>query len=249
MFYRFHDDGRQKTCDLRDLYAGSLVLCGGHPSLADEPLEILGQPGVMTMAMNNAALLFRPSLWVSADKPACYASSIVRDPGVLKFGRLLHWNEPLPEDGRPWHTVPSTFFYGVDDTTFRPANLLDDYPVFAWWKNVFVIALQLAHHLGFRRIYLAGAGFNIPNGRHYAFDQKLTPEQSDYSRRTYDAVVGQVRDALPHFRERGFELVSCTPGSALNEFLPVMPLREAVEEILERQPAKSAAGLRHSSET
>lgn len=247
MFFRFTEDGRQKTCDLRDLHSGALVLCGGHPSLADEPLELLAQPGIVTMAMNNAALTLRPDLWVCADHASCYAPAILRDPGVLKFARLLYWNEPLP-DGGPWHRAPSTLFYGVSDSAFHSGNLLDDHLCFAWWKNVFVIALQLAYRLGFRKVYLAGAGFNVPNGRHYAFDHQLTGEQSEYSARTYDRVVDQVRQALPHFAERGFSLVSCTPGSALNAYLPFLPLRDAVEEILRDYPRRSTDGLRHSSE-
>lgn len=247
MFYRFTNDGRQKTCDLRDTYSGALVLCGGHPSLADEPLELLQQPGIVTMAMNNAALMVRPTIWICADHASCYAPAIIRDPAPIKFARLLYWNERL-HDGEAWHRMPSTFFYGVSDTVFHSGNLLDDHVCFAWWKNVFIIALQLAHRLGFRKVYLAGTGFNVPNGRHYAFDHALTPAQSEYSLSTYDAVVDQVRRALPHFEERGFSLVSCTPGSALNAFLPFMPLRDAIGEIAREHPDRSTNGLRHSSE-
>jgi hypothetical protein len=247
MFYRFTNDGRQKTCDLRDAYGGALVLCGGHPSLRDEPLELLAQPGVVTMAMNNTALLFRPNLWVCADHASCYAPSILHDGGIVKFARLLYWNERLA-GGEPWHTMPGTLFYGVDDAAFRSDNLLDDYPFFAWWKNVFIVALQLAWHLGFRRVYLAGTGFNVPSDRHYAFDQQLSPAQSDYSRRTYVDVVAQVRAALPHFAQRGFSLVSCTPGSALNDVLPFLPLRDAVTEALADFPKRDASGLKHAAD-
>jgi hypothetical protein len=247
MFYRFTSDGRQKTCDLKDVYSGALVLCGGHPSLANEPLELLDRPGIVTMAMNNAALTVRPNLWVCADHATCYAKSILHDPATIKFARLLYWNDPLP-GGEPWYHAPSTFFYGVSDTAFDSGNLLDDHFLFAWWKNVFIISLQLAYHLGFRTIYLAGAGFSVPDGRHYAFDHELTPEQSHYSLQTYGAVVDQVRKAMPHFEERGLSLISCTPDSALNAFLPFMPLRDAIDRIASAHPERSTAGLRHASD-
>jgi hypothetical protein len=247
IFYRFTSDGRRKTVDLEDAYRGALILCGGHPSLADEPLECLSRRGIVTMAMNNAALLFRPTMWTSADHPDCYSRAILDDPAILKFARLLYSGDTVGDTGRLWRDWPSTLFYGVSDDLFTPATLLDRHPLFAWWKNVFLFSLQLAWRLGFREVYLAGVGFNFPSDRHYAFDMKLNPDEAEYNRRTYEMTADQFLRCLPHFKERGFRIVSCTPGSVLNEVVPFMPLTSVVERVLRDYPQETAGGVKHSS--
>ena len=47
--------------------------------------------------------------------------------------------------------------------------------------------------------------------------------------------------------ERGFRIVSCTPGSVLNEVVPFMPLTSVVERVLRDYPQETAGGVKHSS--
>lgn len=247
MFYRYTAGGRRKTADLDGLFGGSLFLCGGHPSLDHEPRELLSAPGIATMAMNNAALLVRPTLWIGADRPECYSPAILRDAAVLKFARLLYADSSCAPDDRPWRELPATFFYGVTDDYFTPATLLDEHPLLAWWKNVFILSLQLAYRLGFREIFLVGVGFTIPPERPYAVDLGLDADEIDYSRRTYQSAERQFRNALPHFAGRGLRVISCTAGSALNDVLPFVPLRDAVASALASFPERSARGIVHAS--
>lgn len=247
MLYRFTPDGRRLTLDPTGLYSGALFLCGSHPSLAAEPLDLLSKRGVVTLAMNNAAALFRPTLWIGADRPDCYARTVLEDAGILKLARLLYAEDEVPGAGRRWRELPGTLFYGVDDQRFTPESLLADWPTYVWWKNVFVIALQVAYRLGFRTVYLAGVGFTIPKGRVYAFDATLNAAETDYNRRTYAGTLEQVVAALPHLAASGLSLVSCTPGSALNDHLPFVPFREAVERVTSALPEPDTRALPHAS--
>src|SRR5262245_955195 len=71
---------------LHEMYAGqaAFLVCSG-PSLADYDLGRLNERGILTMAVNNAASLVRPNLWVSVDDPRNFLEAIWRDPGILKF--------------------------------------------------------------------------------------------------------------------------------------------------------------------
>lgn len=243
MFYRHLVGGRRKPIDLWDLYGGDLFLCGGHPSLVKEDLTIFSKHGVASMAMNNTGTLFKPTFWVCADKPACYSRSILLDTSVLKFARLAYQAEGV--DGRKWRDIPGTLFYGISED-YKPTNLLYRRGPLAWFKNVFIIALQIAFRLGFRRVFLCGTGFSIAKDQQYAYDARLTEGQVKSNQRCYSGIVRSIQAALPHFREHGFELNSCTPESPINEFLPYYPLSKALSMVV--RPDHDTINVLHSSE-
>jgi len=248
MLYRHMLDGRRKPVDLEGFYQGSLFLCGGHPSLKNEDLSLFHQHGITTMAMNNTASMFRPSLWVCADRPTCYSLSILKDPSIVKFGRLSYQAERHPEDPARWRDMPSTFFYGTSEYEFSFTNLLCQRPLFAFWKNVFVIALQLSYYLGFRHLFLCGVGFSISKGAKYAYDSAITDAQVASNQRCYNTVLDQVLTALPHFNDYGLRLTSCTPGSPLNEHIGFTSLRDAIESVKIVHPQHDTINVKHSSE-
>ena len=58
----FEANGMKHLTDVQNMYRGqTAMLVGGAPSLCEQPIELLEQRGVITMAMNNAALHFRPN--------------------------------------------------------------------------------------------------------------------------------------------------------------------------------------------
>ena len=80
-----------------DLYRGAtcfLVL--GGPSLKTLNLELLRKRGILIMSVNNcpAALPegIRPHIWVHTDPTGKFHDSIWRDPAILKFSPVNHWN-------------------------------------------------------------------------------------------------------------------------------------------------------------
>jgi len=247
LFYRFTKDRRRKAVDLYDLYGGSVFLCGGHPSLKNEDLSLFSKPGISTLAMNNTATMFRPSFWVCADKPECYSPSVIHDPGILKFARLCHSHRQVG-NGLLWNHMPGTLFYSDSESAFKLNNVLHRSNKFAWWKNVFIIAIQLCYRLGFRKIYLCGVGLQIEKDAQYAYPSGLTDGQVNKNKGCYNNVYMQLRDIMPHYNRFGLRFVSCTPDSRSNEFLPYMPLTTAVAETLSNYPKVETINVKHSSE-
>jgi len=250
MFYRFTQSGARIAIDLDGLYRDqALFLLGGAPSLADQPLHLLRQEGVVSMAMNNVPYVFsRPNLWVALDKPVCFSPHVYLDPSITKFTMISRRNEPVSDTGKTVSQCPNLFMFGASENV-HPKNFLKPGRDFVWWKSVFPVALQVAWRLGFRTVYLAGCGFHMQPKSQYAWETTLTDEQRSWSQRTYDDDLGRLEKLLPAFKTEGFRVVSCTEGSRANAILDYLPLEEAVDRVTSALPTHAVSKeLRHSSE-
>lgn len=250
MFYRWRQ-GDLVPVDLNGLFQGeSLFVLGGNPVLKDLPVDLLTQPGITTLALNNACCVVRPNLWLGVDHPECFVPQAYTDPGVVKFTGVSRSGARVPGTGQKVRDCPGFFFFGVsEDFTYQ--TFLDDREDFVWWQSVFPIALQLAYRLGFRRVNLVGCGFNMNReaGKQYAWDTSLSEDQVRYSLKTYQLDLCRLLWLQPVFACNGLKVTSCTPGSLANSFLPFLPLEEAVRQSLDRQPDPiDTKELRHSSE-
>lgn len=248
MFYRFTPSGARISIDLDDLFFGSsLFLLGGGPSLKDMPLELLKHPSIITLAMNNVPCVFNhPTMWVCADKPPCFSQHIYASPTIMKFTMISRRSEMVGITGKKVFEFPNMFFYGVKD--FSLGDFLNKDRDLVWWKSVFPIALQLAHRLGFRRVYLVGCGFKMSKGSQYAWKTELTNYQLNYSQRTYNNDLNRLRSLKPVFDANKFEVISSTPDSVANEILGYIPIEEAIYKERETYPSVSdTMSLVHSS--
>lgn len=236
MFYRFLRGGCRAPVDLDDAYKNlSCFIAGGAPSLGKENLDRLREPGVNLLAINNTASLFQGAVtfWLGGDKPKCYSERILKDPGILKFAVISRRDELV--DGRPWKELPSTFFFGTNEK-FDEKNFLSPHRDFAWWKNTFFLALQLAYRLGFRKVYLIGCSFNAKTKKDYAYDVKLSDAERDWNDKLYNNSVVRMRNLKPTFEAGGLEIISATPDSKLNGDFPTMTFDEAVDDALSGFP-------------
>ncbi len=251
MFYRYTQAGARIPVDLDGLYQGeSLFLLGGSPTLKDLPLDLLKQDGVITMGMNNVPSVFKPNLWVCADKPLCFSPHIHAAPEITKFTMISRRDLKVPGTDRKLRQFPNYFFFGATEKHFTFKNFLDPMRDLAWWRSVFPIALQLAYRLGFARVFLVGCGFtmNTDPGKQYAWDTNLSKEEAQYSGNTYSRDLSRIRSLLPAFQAKKFYLVSCTPGSAAHTMIPYVPLEDAVSQVLAEKPAPAdTTTLLHSS--
>ena len=231
MFYRYNAWNCRIPVDLDGTFKGSCFLAGGHPSLQNENLALLNQPGVQVMAMNNtASVLPRTDFWIGADRPMCYSPRILKDPRIMKFAMISRRN--ILAYDIDWKFVPNTYFFGTTEQ-WDIHNFLNPNRDFVWWKNTFYIAIQLLYRLGFRKVYLVGCKFDIDNDKkQYSYDTKLDEGDVKWNQKTYGQVVKNMIKLKPHFKKRDFELVSCTPGSPLNEHFETMTFDEAVTDSL-----------------
>jgi hypothetical protein len=227
-----------------DLFLGEeCVIAGGAPSLREFADHANGLR-IPFLAINNSATVIHSTMWVGGDKPVCYDPSILVDPTVMKFGIISRRRFDVL--GRPWQECPNTFFFGTKEG-FNATNLLNRDRDLVWWKNTFFIALQLAYRLGFRTVYLAGCGFKISKEAQYAWETNLDDGEVGQNRRLYDDSVRQLRGLLPHFEERGFKVISATPDSPANEFLPYEAADVVLKMFETRCPKVDTRVLPHSS--
>ena len=85
----FDNNGLRHITDMSNIYKnGTAFLIGGGPGLLDQNTLLFNNPGVVTMCMNNSALITRPTMWCGADYPECYDYSILADSGITKFTSL-----------------------------------------------------------------------------------------------------------------------------------------------------------------
>jgi len=235
MFFRYNRLNCRIPADLDDLYNGSVILAGGSPVLKEEKnLHLLNEPGVMVMSMNNTASIVPSDLWIGADKPRCYSHRILRDPKIMKFAMISRRNI-LAADYIDWKFMPHTYFFGTSDK-FNIDNFLSYDRNFVWWKNIFYISIQILYRLGFRKIYLIGCQFKIEKDSQYAYGAKLDDEAVVWNKKTYNTVVKNMKKLKPTFERKNLEIVSCTPGSPLNDIYPTCTPEDAVKEILTDYP-------------
>lgn len=226
MFYKFLKDGRRQLIDIRNLYEdGTLFLLAGSPKITEEPLDLLDQSGVVTMGINNSPSIFRPQLWVSGDRPSCFAEGIVKDPGMIKFINYSRRDQQV--NGIPWKYYPSTLFY-PSTQKFKEGLFLEPGNQMAWWHSTWWIALQLAWKLGFRTVYMLGAEFRVGN-QMYAWDAKLSEKERKSNARLYHHEAKKMNKLKPMFDKYGLNLYNCCKSSALTDKYGYMSLKEAID--------------------
>jgi len=219
--------------DLDNLYSGSCFIAGGNPCLLNKDLSILRQSGIMVMSINNTASVVPSDIWIGGDKSGCYSNKILRDPKIMKFAVISR--KDCLVDSVEWKYLPNTYFFGTTNK-FNTKNFLSSNRDLAWWKNTFFMAIQLAYRLGFRRVYLIGCKFGIDKDKQYSYSTGLTTGQITSNQRLYNQAIEKMKELKPHFEQSGFEVISSTQDSPLNEIYQFVPFNDAVKSVLRDFP-------------
>jgi len=240
MFYRFVGL-RRKAIDLDNIFQGACVLVGGGAHHI-EVLDQLKDDRLVTMALNNTAVSFRPTLWLGLDGADNYSKSILKNPTIMKFSKLSRMGCMI--DGAKWRAMPNTYFFpDRKEPNMKGFFMRGKY--LGWWKSGFTGALQLLYRLGFRTVYTVGCGFKTSITDQYGFPSELAQNQIDYNQRTYDMTLRQMRELNPLAVEAGFQLISCTPDSALNEIVPYRPFEDVFNELVAQVPEHDSVHVTH----
>lgn len=251
---------------LGDMYRGrAAFLITSGPSLNDFDLSQLSRRGILTCAVNNAAAVHRPHLWVSVDSPGNFVDAIWRDPGIMKFVPLCHMekhfivrnerDELIPSQ-EVVGDMPAVFGYRRNERFKADQWLYED--TFNWGshskqrdsegnkgsRSVMYVAIRLLFYLGIRRLYLLGCDFRMEQGaRNYAFEQERSRSSVRGNNESYRILNRRMARLLPYFEREGFEVINCTPNSGLTA-VPYMPFDTALRDATAEMPAHiSTAGM------
>jgi len=233
----FAATGLKHLADVQDMYRGcTAMLVGGAPSLREQPIELLEQRGVSSMAMNNAALHFRPSMWVSGDSPQCYDPQILMDPTIMKFAPMVHAGTKIPDIKRRYRDIPNILFYMSQDQVPWDEYLAQRNTV-PWYNNTLFVGIHVLYQLGFRRIILAGSDFGYgSDGRMYAHDTQLGSMEQKWNLDLYNSLVRELRLLKPVFEKAGLTLMDSSKNSRIAQTYEHISLERAIELCLQDFP-------------
>lgn len=251
-------DKAGNNLSLLDSYSNQAVflVCSG-PSLQNMDLQLLEQRGLMCLAVNNAATLVRPQLWVSVDDPGNFVEAIWRDPAIQKFTPVEHFDKTIyTRDSQGVLAPSSTTVQQMPNVVGFKRNedfVADRYltePSVNWGmhgkasdaygqrgsRSVMLAAIKILYHLGFRRTYLLGCDFKMELGKaNYAFDQDRSASSVRGNNRSYESLNIRFQHLLPYFEKAGLEIRNCTPDSGLRAF-PYLEYTQAITEALRDFP-------------
>ena len=241
-------DGLARLASLDDMYKGATaILMGGAPSIKTQPLHLLEERGVLSCAINNAALHFKPALWFCADPPECFCPTIMRDPRILKFMQDA-WSARTTPDGVPLRELPNMVFYRVAHDR-PPHQFLDDTTDVPYNRSSLMAALHILYRLGVRRIILGGSDFEVGD-KAYAHGDNLGAREKDLNRLLYSQLADELVRLRPVFEAKGLTLMDCSVKSKLGHAYEVVSMERAVELARGDYPEPvDTSKLPHSSET
>ena len=240
--------GMTRLTFLDDMYkAGTVMLFGGAPTIKDLPLDRLREKGVISAAINNAAVHFRPQLWFSGDNPQCYAQEILRDAAIMKFAP--QWHMETQVSGRPYKTYPNMVFY-IPDRSIPISDMLTPNKNTPWLGNTLSTAIAVLYFVGFRKIILCGCDFEpAADGSMYAHPDTLTDQEKRANLRLYQHQVEFLISLKPVLKSAGLTLMDCSSKTKLAEHYETMTFDAAVDFCLKDQAGPcDTARLPHGTE-
>jgi len=249
IFIHHAPNGMRRTADLQNIFWGqTAMLVGGSPSLKEQPIELLEQRGVITMAMNNAARHFKPTLWVSGDNPECYEPQVLLDPNLMKFGSLPHCNVKVC--GKKYSEMPNQYFY-MPEAGVPWDEYLAPRAGVPWYHNTLFVGINILFMLGIRRIILAGSDFGFSaEGDMYAHGtNQLGDFEKKWNLDLYNSLVRELRMLRPIFERAGLTIMDCSKRSRIAQAYEHITLERAVELCLSNFPTemKDSSELPHCS--
>lgn len=216
---------------LADIYRGrSAFLILGGPSFAKLDHNLLRQPGIITMGVNNSPKSFRPNLWTSVDSPSHFLKSIWLDPLIQKYVPICHVNKPI-FDSNKWAfdnikvgDCPNMVYYKRNERFKAKQFLWEDcfnwgnHKDFGGSRSIMLVAIRLLHTLGFRKVYLLGCDFKMDEKNKYHFDQNREKGSINGNNKTYTVLNDRFKELRPIFEKENFFVYNCNPESGLTAF-------------------------------
>lgn len=233
-------NNRWAKAQLADQYSGSDVFfCCPGPSLAHINSHDMNVPGAAIFAVNTAYPKIRPDVWIGMDKAECYDTRLWHEP-FIKICRGAYHDMKL--NGTPVMSFPNTYFADCEHGAISDIFTCKGEDVkFVWQNNTFMVAIHVAVWMGAKRIWLVGCDFG--GNKDYYDDRVLSEENRSINRTLYTTLVSQLPELRTAAEEHGVSIISCTPDSPANDYLPFVPLSNALQTVQDTIPKSVTSPL------
>lgn len=237
------------NCDL-DAY----VLSSG-PSLKYANLHLLKESPVFSVGINTTYPKFKPNMWVGLDYPKCFNENLWFEP-FTKVCRIPYVNQPIKEGSEIKVKDCPNVYFATSDAKFTNNGAREIFKrrahkaLFVWENNTLATALNLLIWMGYKKIHLLGSDFggddyfdDSESARPWNHDQtspsgKISKAQRQKNEKLWGQQINFIKDVSKYGKSINLEIISCSPGSPINEFLKFKPLEQALEESAQKVKAK-----------
>lgn len=230
-------------------------IVAGGPSSKQIDLTKLSQDGIFSLAINNSATMFTPTVFVHGDPPEKFHDRIWKNPNIMKFVPKTMFNKLTRhrnEDGvlEPETSVkthPNVIGYHRE-TNFNPNTFLENRNIsfgnskknakknkFPRVLSTFFSAIKLAYALGSRQIFLVGVDFSMNSAQPYAFDESKHASGVSGNNSAYQKIYAMLQKAQSHFIDYGLSIYNCNPKSGLDLY-PFISYEDAIQSALNDFP-------------
>jgi len=213
------------SIDLINLYHGNniFLICNG-PSFKNINPNLLHQPGILTMTVNNGGHIFRSQLWTGQDPPDKFMKSIWDDPKIIKFTLYQYRKHIYCESKKLVGECPNVIFH-KRHSNFIAEKWLQEKEI-VWGRplkdggnrSVLLAALHILYFLGFQNIYLLGADFEMSANKKYFFDENRSKNAIKNNNRLFINVSNYLKQLKPYIENIGMRIYNCNPLSKLEVF-------------------------------
>jgi len=223
----------------RSLNTNIAILVAPGPSLDKiDTTKLLG-PGKTVFGINTTYPRVRPDIWCGMDDPQCYNSHVFHE-GFTKVFRGGY--EQLEVHGTKLKHLSNMHFLSLEEVEWKDKVKFFKYlgpevNTLIWMKNVMVTTLNLILHMGYKRVYLAGVDLSFDKNV-YAKNTgaELREYQKDWNKDLYNWLATWLDWVSDTLRFVGIEIISISPDSPINEFLPYISLQELNRELQRKLP-------------
>ena len=202
-------------------------------------------PGVISVAINNAALVHEPDIMVALDSVNTISWGLLNNPRILK---LLNYSRAFEEiEGKRLCYQPNTLFFdllGEQDITM--AEFCSPHGPLPFWRNTFFTALAAMYQLGFKKVYLIGCTFDASSS--YANRQQISDRARKHNESRYRELAEHLKTLLPMVKDEGMEVFNCHPDSPIEDVCPYVPYEDAIGEIVMQATSIPFNEFRHAAD-
>jgi hypothetical protein len=219
-----------------------LYLPGPSLSLIDFDVRV---EGTMAFGVNTSYPRVKPNMWIGMDKPECYDARLLWEafPKIFRgsYYKLMNHSRPLKD-------YPQTYFADVQkpEKGIRDMFLLKkDQIYFSWFKHTLGVALHVILWMGAKKIHFVGC--DLGGNKDYYDDRVLTDTQRKYNRELYSQQKVFLKEFSVIAKEFNIECISCTDNSPINEFMPYIDIKIALD--ISKRKAGEIKPVKHALET